>query len=184
MWFTEAPWPPAVLFVSLAVICGAVWMRQQQGKWLIAAVGCLVGIGVSFLIDSMVITDAENVESNVYELTSAFQKKQSERLHNLISDEKRSKWIHDQVANALETVEVRDDLRVTDVSVEMKGKDEAESHFRANATIIVQGHGNVGYKPSRWRMGWIREGGGWKVATLMRLNVMDGKDMDVMHQGE
>lgn len=184
MWFTEAPWPPTVLFATLAVICVAMWMRQQQGQSLIAAGACLCGIGLSFLIDSMVVTDAETVEGNVYELTSAFQQKQADKLHNLISDETRAKWIHDQVANALETVEVRDDLRVTDVSVEMKGEDEAESHFRANATIIVQGHGNVGYKPSRWRLGWVRENGDWKVATLMRLNVVDGQDMEVMHRGE
>ncbi len=183
-WFVDNPWPPAVLFATAAVVCLIAWIRMQQGKWLIATIVCAAGVGLSFLIDQLVVSDAEVVEQNIIELTSAFQQKNGDRVHALISNEKRSKWIHDQVKNGLETVEVRDDLRVTDISVAMKGEDEAESHFRANATIIVRGHGNVGYRPSRWRLGWVREDGEWKVATLMRLNVIDGKDMDVMHRGE
>ncbi len=80
---------------------------------------------------------------------------------------------------ALATVTGVNNLRITDVSVEMLSQgSRARCHFRANGRFEVIGFGDIGHQATRWELTWQREGGAWKVIRIRRLNPITGEEMD------
>jgi hypothetical protein len=182
MWFTEDPWPPIVLCGLLAAVFAFLWSGNRRGVYLAAAFGLCLAAGGIYFLERSIVTERERVEAAVYELCSAFQKKDAPAVLNFFSaNDLVDRLLVDQ---AIKRVTVKDDLRVSDVHVTMKAADSrAISHFRANATISVDGFGEVGYQPFRCELTWQREGGAWKIIKVTRLDPLSGKELSVWSSG-
>jgi len=173
----ENPWPAAFAFTAVAVVFAILWSSQKRAWPLVASIVCVLAAGGMFLIDQAVITDAEQIELHVRDLAAAFQQKDLERVTSYFSplcDERPL------IATAAAMVTVGDDLRISDVDVEMKARgSRAIIHFRANATVSLRSV-NLGYHPSRWRLTWQREGGEWKIVTVTRLDPIRGEPLSIL----
>jgi hypothetical protein len=176
MWFTENPWPPLALCGLLALGCVFAWSNHKRGLFLFAALGLsLLGCGI-FLLERVIVTERERIEAGVHQFCRAFQQKDEQQALDFFSPQD----IVDRlvVQQALKRVTVKDDLRVTDVNVAMKAQDSrAISHFRANATIVVDGYGDVGHQPFRCELTWQRVAGAWKIIKITRLDPISGKEL-------
>ncbi|WP_417385348.1 hypothetical protein [Gimesia sp.] len=172
MWFTETAIPPMVVCSVIAAILFIQWYQRRLGKYLI---GCLFMILLTigfYVLELSIVTPRERVEDDLFSLISAFQKKEEETTLSYISP--RAKPLRDMVKFALGVITVEDDLRITDVSTELKAEDSiATIHFRANGTAMYAGLSSR--QPTRWELTWQKMGGEWKVTEATRLNPITGE---------
>jgi hypothetical protein len=174
MWFTETPWPPILIGSVLAVLLVAAWQATGRASHLIGVAALAVLSGGVYLAERWIVTPAEEIEAAVYGLATSFQQRNLEACLDHISAS--APLDRGLVAGAMNLVEVEDDLRITDLSVDMKAENSRGiSHFRANATVSVKGFGNQGRQPTRWLLTWQREAGRWRVIRIQRLNTITGE---------
>ena len=168
IWLTEAPWPPAIIILGVALLILFAWYRnQKRGLLIAAAVVGLLAIG-PFVIDLSVKTDGEQIEENVQDLITAFQLKDQKRALDLISPQELI--LPNLVRLAMQRVEVKSDVVIRDMTVELlANKTRAKSKFRANGTFVYEGT-DIGAQPSRWLLEWRKEEGKWKIIGATRLN--------------
>ncbi len=193
MWFTETPWPPILICIVLSVVLVVAWFSTQRGSLLLGVPLLFVlSVGIYFA-EQQFVTDRELVEDAVIQFTKTFREESGvfnagERLlanappKTLDFISTSAIDVQRRVAQALFLVNVKDDLRITDMNVEMKSANSrAVAHFRANASISVP-VGDLGRQPSRWQVTWQREGGDWKVIKADRLDVITGEIVDTFAQ--
>jgi hypothetical protein len=167
-WFTETPWPPIFILGIVACILLAVWSSQKRGIWLIGALIALIAAAAVFFVERAVVTEAERVEKNVFDLTSAFQRKDRDRTLSFFSAQAPD--LRDMATYALNLVELPDGIDVKDVSVRLTNENtRAVSLFRANGTVTVHGIGSQ-HSASRWEVTWQKEGSDWKIIEVVRLH--------------
>lgn len=180
MWFTENPWPPAVLLLAACAACALAWQRKAGGALAAAALGCLLLAGATFVIERLVVTDREQIESQIHLLARAFERKDKPAVLGAFSAG-AGKW-RNLAEEALELVTIRRELSIKDVSVRVYGQGaRATSRFRANGTVEFKGV-DVGHQPSRWELTWQREQGQWKVIDVQRLNPFSEEVMQPFEQ--
>jgi hypothetical protein len=54
----------------------------------------------------------------------------------------------------------------------------ATSHFRANASVTMQGYEAVGRRPTRWEFTWKREKDRWRIIKTRRLHPLRDEEME------
>jgi hypothetical protein len=179
MWFTETSWPPIIICCILAVLLIAQWYNTGRDRNLIG-VGVLAVLGLSiYWIEISIVTERERVTENIYGITSAFQQKELEKTLDYVSVNAGD--VRKLVEAAHHLVDVRNDLSVTDVQVTMMSDNSrAVTRFRANASLSVQGYGDVGRRPSYWEVTWQSEGDEWRIIRVQRLNPVSGEQMGIL----
>jgi hypothetical protein len=181
MWFTDTPWPPIFICCVAAAVCGIVWFSTQRAKYLFFAFGFLFFSGLIFGLERMVVTEAERIEADVYNVTSAFQKKDLEKTLSFFSEKNLKDRL--KVTGAMLLVTVHDDLRVSDVIVTVNENESlATSHFRANASVTMAGYGEAGWRPSRWEFTWQQEQDQWRIIKIRRLNPLRDEEMGLLEK--
>lgn len=178
---TETPWPAAIVLLCVAIPCLVQWATNKKLLNLILGLSATLLIVGCFALDAYVLTPRELITQNVYDLTAAFQRQDVPKTLSFFSPQAKERIT---IALALKQVHVRDDLRISDVSVTFKADNSlAISHFRANASVSVNIGpitGDVGYHPSRWELDWQPEAGEWKIVKVHRLNPITGKEIGFM----
>ncbi len=175
MWFTETAWPPIIGFAIVAACFLAAALSAQRTS-LVWPIPLLVIISVAtYIIEQRIVTERERVEASVFGVVDAFQKQDVEGTLRYFS---QNATLLRGIANgAIRFVEVKEDLRITDVSVTTTNNDtRATSHFRANGSFIVAGN-DVGHQPTRWQVSWQKEGGEWRIINVERLDPIRGDPM-------
>ena len=192
MWFTETPWPPIIILAVIAAISAAAYITTQR-SWHLATVLTLAILGVViYFVEDSIVTERERVEQSIAEMVHAFEQKDVDRVAGFFSQQWRVPIelpmvrqldfipVRFAVQQAMDLVEAEGDLRLTDVSVEMKNNDtRATSHFRVNGTFRVKNYGDVGHQPTRWEFDWQKEGGEWKVIRIERLDPINRTPMKI-----
>lgn len=180
MWFTENPWPPVIILALIACGMVAAWSSQKRAAWLAGAVVLLIGCVGIFVLEEAIVTEGERVEANVRDLAWSFQKKDRDKVLGFFSPQAAD--LRGVIKEALDSVDVKDDLDIKDMEVRVYGGGaQALSHFRANATVSWKGL-NVGHQPSRWELTWQKEGDDWKILDVQRLNPIKNEKMRVFEQ--
>ena len=193
MWFTETPWPPILVCIVLCVVLVVSWYSTQRESVLLGVPVLLVLSGVIYFVEHRIVTERERVEESVVQFVTTFREESGifnagERLFGnavpktLEFISPSAVDVKQRVEVALALVNVKDDLRITDLNVEMKSANSrAVAHFRANATVSAA-VGDLGHQPSRWQVTWQRESDNWKVVKVDRLNFFTGEIIDTFAQ--
>ena len=175
-WFTETPWPPIFVLAIVAVACVAAWASQKRAVWLVAALTTVVAAVAVFLIERWVVTDAERVEQSVHALAAAFQRKDREATLAFFS--LQAPELRTLVGQALDWVDLPNGVNIKDLRVRTSNENtRAVSDFHANGVVSFQGMG-AKFAPSRWSVTWQKEGTGWKIIEVQRLNPVKDEKMD------
>jgi ketosteroid isomerase-like protein len=178
-WFTETPWPLIVILGIAACACLAVWTSQKRGIWLIAVAILAADAVAVFVIEKSVVTEAERVEQQVFDLTGAFQRKDRDRVLSFFS--LQAPELRKMANDALDLVDFPNGIDVKDVSVRMSNENtRAVSHFRANGTVSVKGFAQ--YSASRWEVTWQKEGNDWKIVEVIRLDPVKDEKMQILER--
>ncbi len=180
MWFTEDALTPCAVFGALG-LATVLWARHAESRSLrIAGSLLLLLAGSTFLIDQLVVTDRERIEQRVVLLCEDFRNKRPETVDYFSA---QSPDLKAAVKAAMTLVTVEGRLRLTDFDIRLtNNKTLATSQFRANATISVAGHGNVGHQPSRFLLTWGREEGDWKIIRVQRMHPYQDKELGLLEQ--
>ncbi len=176
MWFVEDALTPAALLGAAGVF--VVLSGWSAGRGGITAMGFgLLLLGLSaFGIDTLVVTERERLEMRLNDLCDDFRHKRERTLDYFGTD-----TLKVMATAAMKLVTIEDPPRITDVQTTFTNQgSRAQMHFRANATISVEGYGNVGYQPSRFRLTWAREPAGWKIIGVTRLHPIQDKELGVL----
>lgn len=176
MWFIEDALTPAAILAAAGVF--TILSGWSAGRGRIAAIGFLMLVlgAASFGVDAMFLTERERLETELRQLCDDFRNKRAGTLDYFATPALKA-----MVTAAMALVTVEDDPRITDVRTEITNEgSRAQMHFRANATINVQGFGQAGYQPSRFRLTWSREPEGWKIINVTRLHPVQDKELGVL----
>lgn len=176
MWFTENPWPPILVAVLGALLCGALWNKDRNGRYLIGAVICLLLTGGLYGFERAVVTEGELLQDDVTQMCDQFRKRQPATLdHFSVS----APEFRDLCDKTMKMVEIGDDLRLTAFETTFSNNNSrADVHFRANATISVMSF--KAHHPFRCVLTYQKEGGRWKIVDVKRLDVIKGNQIDIM----
>ena len=187
MWFTETPWPPILILCVIGVLLFLGWVSQRKTGYLAGVALCVALCGLVFVVEQQIVTETERVEQRLLDFTAAFQRDSLQRgLINAVlggPEPESLKFIAgDEVrrmaTQALDLVDIQDDVRISDVRTKMTNKDSrAITQFRASASVTVAGY-NAVRQPSRWELTWGKEDGEWKVLRATRLNFLSGQPLD------
>jgi len=173
MWLTETPWPAVVVLLVAAIAFAFLWSRSGRRAFAVAAAVCLLLAPVAYVVEESIVTPAEEVEMKVHALRDAVVAGEVEKVLSFISP--TDEVDRARVTLAMNLADVKDDLRITDLSVVTLGEDtQAVSHFRANGTVVPQGFGDQ-HIPTRWEVSWRKEAGDLKVYKIVRLNPINGE---------
>lgn len=176
MWFTENPWPPMVLACLAALIFFAIWSNDRRNLYFVLGLIFLAMTGVIYAVERLVVTDGEKLQQEVVELCDQFRRRDKVALDHFSQSASDLKTLC-QVA--MDTVEVGNDLRLTDFATTMSNQNsQATVHFRANATISVMGHS--GHHPFRCLLTFQKEAGAWKIVDVQRLDPIKGDKIGTM----
>jgi len=180
MWFTEDPWPPMLILGLVGLVGIGWWLSSQRVLHLSLAILAVVLAGGVYLIESAIVTPAEQVEQLVGQLCDEFRRKDPQALTHFSAQAPELRLMC-QTAMAL--VDVAEDLRLTDFQTTVTNAgSRAVCHFRANATISLAGHGKVGRQPARFELTWIKEGDRWKISRIRRLHPIKDEELGVLDQ--
>lgn len=178
MWFTENAWPPMLIAGLAALVCLAMWNSNRRGLHLVAALCCLMLCAGFYFLERAIVTEGERLQKVVVALCHDFRRKDPATL-NYFS--KAAHGLKVQILAAMALVEVREDLRLTDFQTHLTNQNSRGTvHFRANATLSVVGHGEVGHQPARIVLTFQREQGEWKIIEVERLHPLTGEKMETL----
>lgn len=173
MWFLETPWPPIALLLLAAFVLVAIWIVSRNPRLALGAILCVVLCGVVYVVEYFYETPGELIESHVTDVIAAFQDKRTDDTLYYFSESAQIE--RGLIMWGIESITVHDDLRITDVEVQLFSEgSQATSRFRANGTIEGRGFSPV-RQPSHWRFTWRLEGGQWKITRVERLDVVTGE---------
>jgi hypothetical protein len=180
-WFTENPWPPALICLAAAGLAVA-WAqtRSQPRDRTLGFVGALGGVLAAlaiFPLERSIVTDRERIELDVRQLVADFTAQDEDATLSHFSPG-AVEW-RKQVQLALKLVKVQG-IDVKDLSVKLFGQGTgATSLFRANGRVTFSGM-DAGHQPSRWKLTWQKEQGEWKIVDVVRLNPLKDEPMGIL----
>ena len=178
MWFTENPWPPMLLAGLASLVCFGLWNSDRRNLYLVSAFVLLGIVGAVYAVERAIVTDGEKLQSEIAQLCDQFRKRDPATLDHFSATATDLKAL---CKTAMETVEIRDDLRLTDFHTRFTGQNSRASvHFRANATISVMGFS--GHHPFRCILDFQKEGGAWKIVDVQRLDPIKGDKIGIMEK--
>jgi hypothetical protein len=180
MWFTEDALTPCAVFGALGLVMLLSGLNSGRRGFVIGGV-VLMLIGVSaFAIDHAVVTDREEIETLVRSLCDDFRHKRPGTVEYFSPT---AGALRIAVVGAMAMVTIEDEPRLTDFQIKITNQgSRATSHFRANATVNVQGFGNAGHQPSRFILTWSREQNAWKIINVQRMHPYQDKELGLLDQ--
>lgn len=173
MWLTENAWQPMLLLALIGMSLGMVWYRRLQKRYLAGMLVCFLLAGMTWFIEQQVVTEKERVHASVIGITSAFGDRDLDRTVSYVSQ--RAQDLRFLIGYAYNLVEFKDDMRVSDVEVELtNNKSRAKTRFRVNGTINALHENYTGHQPTRWEATWQVEAGEWKMIDIIQLDPVSG----------
>jgi len=177
MWPSENPWPLILLATILGTGSFLVWFQRKDARYLAGTLACLLLSGGAWYLERVWVTPREEVEAAVFGITESFQQGNTERTAGYVSEQAPALRL--MIGTAINLIEVRDDMRVSDVLVELYAQNtRAKSRFRVNATVQGRNGGFQQYQPTRWEAKWQLEAGQWKMIDIIELDPITGEEMD------
>ncbi|QDT38281.1 hypothetical protein [Stratiformator vulcanicus] len=179
MWLIEDPYPPVIALAIGAVVCAVIGKQRQNLLLLVGAGVLLASIGLVFVIDLLVVTEAEIVADRVMELKDAVENDDVDRVLSFLGENLEAERL--QIYAAMGAFRLVPPIRLTDVDVEMKLNDSyALSFFRANGTVRAKQGGFESRIATRWKLSWRKVAGEWKVNEVQRLDPMNGEPINIL----
>lgn len=181
IWFGETAWPTMLFLAGLAILLFYTWQQNRRGHVLLAAGLCLLLIPVVWYVEQLIVTPREEVENSILEITQAFQQKRDKETLDYISPQ--APLLRLLAAGAIKIVDVSDDMRVSDITVDLGEKGVAASaQFRVNAHVSYMGQGGQ-HQPTRWDSKWTKESDGkWRMTSIQELDPITGEKLDRIQQ--
>jgi hypothetical protein len=150
------------------------WSRLRRGGLIAGAILAVLLGAAAWMYDMQVQTDTEQIRENVYNITRSFQRGDLDATISLISP--AAKELRLIVGSAFNMVKVHDDMRVTDVRVEVLPNGErAKSRFRVNGTITT--HALTQRVSTLWEARWQPEEGTWKMIDIIQFDPLNGEQL-------
>lgn len=177
-WLTENPFPLAIVLIGAAVVAGL--MMERRG-YLVGVV-LLIAAGTICLIEDLVVTPGEQVESQIEAMLEGFKSDNMDAVYACISETAPNlntiaKQGHDKVR--LQSSFHLKDVRVT---VSENGR-SAVAHLRANGRVTIKGAGYETMASTRWETEWMLQGQTWRLIGVKRLDLVSGEEIGVLDPG-
>ena len=180
-WFTENPWPPIFILGLAACVMLAVWSAQKRGLWLMGSLTAIAAAVAVFVVEKMIVTDAERVEKKVVELVNAFVR--DDRPTVLSSFSVQAPELRELAQQGMQLVQFPNGIDVKDMHVRLTNENSrAIAHFRANGVVVVRALNTQHSMATRWEVTWQKEAGDWKIVEVVRLHPLKEERMPILDQ--
>jgi hypothetical protein len=176
-WITENPWPLILVFAGV----GAVILILGGAKGRSTALACSAAAVGLYFLESVIVTPGEQVEQSLQTLLQGFIEEDADRIDSQIADE--APELKEQARRGLELVLVHKSFHLKDIVVTVRPDGQsAEAELRANGSLTVRQAQTPYHAATRWRTNWKREGDGWKLTEVHRLNPVTGDEIGVLER--
>jgi hypothetical protein len=173
-WITENPWPLVLILAGAAVILLLVGQSRSRAF----AMACALVAAAVYLVESWVVTPAEEVEQGLQSMLQGFIESDINSIERLISDD--SPGLIQEARKGLEMVELHPAFHLQDVAVSVSDDGQsADAHLRANGTLTIRNSNVSNHAATRWRTRWVRQEDTWKLSEVHRLNVVTGDEIGI-----
>lgn len=180
-YFTQDPLIPILLCAVAAALLAFRWHATSRGGYLGGAVAVLLAAVAIYFFEQQYITPAEQIEAHLHDMAVAVVNDDAERALSYFSPQAAREKI--AVGGAMAIYEIDDDLRITDVNVEMRSQQTlGYCHFRANGTISHKMSGISGHGATRWMYIWRLEAGEWKIIEMQRWHLVRDEQIEFLSQ--
>jgi hypothetical protein len=179
MWYGDTIWPTLIVLGTVAALAAMMWRERRRTVFLVVALLCIPAAVAAIAVERSILTPREQVMNRLEKMISDFEARNTDAVVEAISD--RAPELQTLASNALSKVAI-DNVRLTDVNVELSGEDvlRARTHFRVNADVIFSGVTRLGRQPTRWKATWEQEADSqWRLLDLEQLDPLTG---EVTHQ--
>jgi hypothetical protein len=171
----DNPWPVVLVLLCVAVGFGFSWIGSRKTYALSVA---LIALGLASGIYAWSIsveTPSKVIVKNLHDMVAAFKNHDVPKTMSYFSKQADVPVLLEEL---IKNVEVRGDIRITDVSVKFTQQNSLGTlHFRANGGFTYRGISVESY-PTNWELDWQREGKEWKIVQIRRLHFMNGTPVD------
>jgi len=171
--FFESPLELAILSVVMLLVAYAIWLRAESDRWRrrIWPIA-LALIAVLFTIQSLVVTQREELSNTLDDLIAAVGRRDPAAIRPIIAadyitDEMDRAGLMSYIEAALEHVEIHD-ARAGTIQTDIDG-DRATMEFSITATVRAANFADR--IPSRWRLHWLRTPAGWRITQIEPLEI-------------
>jgi hypothetical protein len=175
-FLVESPWPVLLTGIVLEAVLGVLLLQTGRGKllWAMIAVGVLTVVG--FVVERMVVTDREAVETTLDKAASAVESKNTDKLLECISPS--NKEMREQARWVMERFEV-DSVWIHNLEITVNNLTSPPT-AKAKFTATGQGTDRKGELPTHAYSDTVtvelrREGDRWLVTGLGGEKYLPGK---------
>ncbi|HPF39152.1 MAG TPA: hypothetical protein P5081_02560 [Phycisphaerae bacterium] len=180
--FLESPWRLAIVSFLLFAVVLLTRMRVASERWRRWSLPMtLLLIVAMFVTQSVVVTQRERILQRLDEFVAALEAPDTDAIADMISLNYDSEGFdRDEFLGALERwlkqIDVHDTrCRRRDVTV-----DGHNAELILGAMATVHRNGGTGQDHwGRWRMGWVEEGGTWRIRSI-RIEMFDAMEISQM----
>ena len=175
MWYGDTLWPTLIALGTIAAVSGMLWWERKRPLLLVVAILCLPAAVGAILVERRIVTPREQVTNRLDQMLTDFQQKDEQAVIDVVSI--RSPDLQRLAVRAMSKVAL-DNVRLTDVNVELSGEDvlRARAHFRVTADIIFGGVHRMPRQPTRWKSTWEQEADGqWRLLDIQQLDPLTGE---------
>ena len=174
-WFTENPWPLLLILAGSAIVA----LISGAPKARSAAVACVLAAIGFYVLESAIVTPAEEVETQLQTMLESFRIRDQSSIDACIAEE--APGLKETARKGLEMVTLTKDFHIKDLAVTLREDGQtADAHLRANGTLKITHSDMLTLVFTRWQTTWKFVGSGWKLVEVRRLDPVNGQEMGIL----
>jgi hypothetical protein len=171
-WFTDNPTPIFIICGIALLVLLVFLLKTGRGVILLAMVGVVLCIVTAIVIDSIVVTDREQVEQTLFQAAALAEENKLEELLDLFISPSVP-HIRGQARSWIAQASRIDDVSVSAIDITVNHK-KNPSTARAEFRVYARGEARERNNPfpfqymTRMRVDFQREGDRWRVIDYQR----------------
>jgi hypothetical protein len=165
--FLEDPTTVYVLFALIELVAIVVWYRQRSRRSLIALAVPVVLGGAVFALDSLVVTDREELQKAVRQIADAFEQRRVDTVLDYLDDEYSG-----FAGNKAQAVDrARSELRlerIESIRLSYNQLTVRERFAEMTVTSVIKTTSSAGGRAValQWKVEWVKRSAGWRIIHI------------------
>jgi hypothetical protein len=166
-WLFEGRWQVYVVLSAATLFCLFMWWRTRQRKWVIGVGAAALLAGLVWLLDSLVVTDREQIQSSIRTLADSVSDRG--RLRKALEENLASNFRY-RTMNKPEFIKfAEDNARRFGLEAVTVWGFEFQELTETTATVLFMARPDGPWEyavPSPCKAWFVKEGGKWRMREL------------------
>ena len=174
--FLEDPTLVYIILAAGGVILGALWYYRRSRQYALGLIVPVVLGGAVFVLDSVVVTDREQIRQTVREIAAEFAQGRFDIARKSIDEDYYGLRNNKSELLAFGEAESKRDrvksVKITRCRINVVGR---RAEMKITTVIHLSDEVGGGVRPLLWKINWVKRPEGWRIEKLSApANVIPG----------